>query len=68
MPSYQVKEKSASLEMTINSARQLDWLGFAVMAIGTGIVLLPFLTFSVFPGEIPSTRGRDHDESRRRCC
>ena len=54
MPSYQVKEKSASLEMTINPLVNWIWLGFAVMAIGTGIVLLPERTFSFAMAKFPA--------------
>ena len=46
MPSYQVKEKTASLEITINPLVNWIWLGFAVIAFGTGIVLLPESTFA----------------------
>jgi cytochrome c-type biogenesis protein CcmF len=54
MPSYQVKEKTASLEITINPLVNWIWLGFAVMAIGTGIVLLPERTFAFAMAKFPS--------------
>ncbi len=54
MPSYQVKEKSASLEITINPLVNWIWLGFAVMAIGTGIVLLPERTFAFAMAKFPA--------------
>jgi cytochrome c-type biogenesis protein CcmF len=54
MPSYQVAEKSASLEITINPLVNWIWLGFAVMAIGTGIVLLPERTFAFAMAKFPA--------------
>jgi cytochrome c-type biogenesis protein CcmF len=54
MPSYQVKEKSASLEITINPLINWVWFGFAVMAIGTGIVLLPERTFAFAMAKFPA--------------
>ena len=54
MPSYQVKEKSASLELTINPLVNWIWLGFAIMAIGTGIVLLPERTFAFAMAKFPA--------------
>jgi cytochrome c-type biogenesis protein CcmF len=54
MPSYQVKEKSASLEITINPLINWIWFGFAVMAIGTGIVLLPERTFAFAMAKFPA--------------
>ena len=54
MPSYGVKEKSASLELTINPLVNWIWFGFAVMAIGTGIVLLPDRTFAFAMAKFPA--------------
>ena len=61
MPSYQVKDQSASLEIVVNPLVNWIWLGFAVMAIGTAIVLLPERTFAFamakFPAEVATTAG-----------
>jgi cytochrome c-type biogenesis protein CcmF len=54
MPSYIVKEKSASLEITINPLVNWIWLGFAVIAIGTGIVMLPERTFAFAMAKFPA--------------
>ncbi len=54
MPSYQVKEKSASLEITINPLVNWIWLGFTVIALGTGIVLLPERTFAFAMARFPA--------------
>jgi cytochrome c-type biogenesis protein CcmF len=59
MPSYGVKDQSANLEITVNPLVNWIWLGFAVMALGTGIVLLPERTFAFalakFPAEVATT-------------
>jgi cytochrome c-type biogenesis protein CcmF len=59
MPSYGVKDQSANLEITINPLVNWIWFGFAVMALGTGIVLLPERTFAFalakFPAEVATT-------------
>jgi cytochrome c-type biogenesis protein CcmF len=61
MPSYQVSDQSASLEIVINPLVNWIWIGFAVMAIGTGIVLLPERTFAFalakMPAEAATTAG-----------
>ena len=59
MPSYQVKDQSANLDITVNPLVNWIWFGFAVMALGTGIVLLPERTFAFamakFPAEVATT-------------
>jgi cytochrome c-type biogenesis protein CcmF len=61
MPSYQVSDQSASLEIVINPLLNWIWFGFAVIALGTGIVLLPERTFAFamakFPAEAATTAG-----------
>jgi cytochrome c-type biogenesis protein CcmF len=61
MPSYQVSDQSASMEIVVNPLINWIWLGFAVMAFGTGIVLLPERTFAFamakFPAEVATTAG-----------
>jgi cytochrome c-type biogenesis protein CcmF len=54
MPSYQVAQKAASLEITINPLVNWIWLGFAVIALGTGIVLLPERTFAFAMAKFPA--------------
>ena len=54
MASFQVAEKSASLEITVNPLVNWIWIGFAVIAIGTGIVLLPERTFSLAMARFPA--------------
>jgi cytochrome c-type biogenesis protein CcmF len=61
MPSYQASDQSANLEIVVNPLVNWIWLGFAVMALGTGIVLLPERTFAFamakFPAEAATTAG-----------
>ena len=56
---YQVRDQSASMEIVVNPLVNWIWLGFAVMAFGTGIVLLPERTFAFamakFPAEAATT-------------
>ncbi len=54
MASFQVGEKSASLEITVNPLVNWIWIGFAVIAIGTGIVLLPERTFAFAMARFPA--------------
>ena len=61
MPSYQVSDQSASMEIVVNPLVNWIWIGFAIMALGTGIVLLPERTFAFamakFPAEVATTAG-----------
>ncbi len=54
MHNFQVADQSASLEITINPLVNWIWLGFAVMALGTGIVLLPERTFAFAMAKFPA--------------
>jgi cytochrome c-type biogenesis protein CcmF len=51
---YDVKEQSASLEMTVNPLVDWVWLGFGVLAIGTGIALLPEQVFAFAMARLPA--------------
>jgi cytochrome c-type biogenesis protein CcmF len=59
MHNFQVADRSASVEIVINPLVNWIWIGFAVMALGTGIVLLPERTFAFamarFPAEVATT-------------
>ena len=54
MHNFQVADQTASLEVTINPLVNWIWLGFAVMALGTGIVLLPERTFAFAMAKFPA--------------
>jgi cytochrome c-type biogenesis protein CcmF len=51
---YDVTEQSASLQIVINPLVNWIWLGFAVMAFGTGIALLPERTFAFAMAKLPA--------------
>jgi cytochrome c-type biogenesis protein CcmF len=61
MPSYQVSSQVANLEIVVNPLVNWIWLGFAVMAMGTLIVLLPERTFAFalakMPAEVATSAG-----------
>ena len=54
MPTFQVADQTANLEIVINPLVNWIWLGFAVMALGTGIVLLPERTFAFAMAKFPA--------------
>ena len=54
MPTFQVADQTANLEIAINPLVNWIWLGFAVMALGTGIVLLPERTFAFAMAKFPA--------------
>jgi cytochrome c-type biogenesis protein CcmF len=41
MPAFELQEQSATFQIVINPLVNWIWVGFAVMALGTGIALLP---------------------------
>jgi cytochrome c-type biogenesis protein CcmF len=61
MPAYAIADQSAQLEIVINPLVNWIWLGFAVMALGTGLALLPERTFAFamakFPAEAVTSAG-----------
>jgi cytochrome c-type biogenesis protein CcmF len=54
MPTFQVADQTANLEIVINPLVNWIWFGFAVMALGTGIVLLPERTFAFAMAKFPA--------------
>jgi cytochrome c-type biogenesis protein CcmF len=52
---YDVASQSATYAITVNPLVNWIWIGFGVMAIGTGIALLPDIAFSFAISRIPST-------------
>jgi cytochrome c-type biogenesis protein CcmF len=54
LPSYDVSAQSASIDIVVNPLVNWIWIGFAVMALGTGIVLLPERTFAFAMAKFPS--------------
>jgi cytochrome c-type biogenesis protein CcmH/NrfF len=54
MPAYAIGDQSAQLEIVINPLVNWIWLGFAVMAFGTGLSLLPERTFAFAMAKFPA--------------
>src|SRR5204862_360639 len=48
-----VSSQNANLELFVNPLVDWIWVGFAVMAIGTGIALLPEQTFAFAAAKLP---------------
>ena len=46
LPAFDLKDQSASLHVVVNPLVNWIWLGFGIMAIGTGIALLPERAYS----------------------
>jgi cytochrome c-type biogenesis protein CcmF len=56
MPAFELQEQTASVEIHINPLVNWIWVGFGLMAVGTGIALLPeraygFAVAAKLPGE-----------------
>jgi cytochrome c-type biogenesis protein CcmF len=54
MPAYNVQEQSASMEIHVNPLVNWVWIGFGVLAIGTGIALLPEAAYSFAMAKVPA--------------
>ena len=54
MPAYDVQEQSASMEIVINPLVNWIWLGFGLLAVGTGIALLPEAAYSFAVAKVPA--------------
>ena len=54
LPSYQLSDQSANMEIVINPLVNWIWLGFAVMALGTGLALLPETAFAFAMARFPA--------------
>lgn len=54
MPAYDLKDQSASLQIVVNPLVNWVWVGFGVMALGTGIALLPERTFAFALARLPA--------------
>jgi cytochrome c-type biogenesis protein CcmF len=53
MPAFDLKDQSASLHIVINPLVNWIWVGFGIMAIGTGIALLPERAYSFAVARAP---------------
>jgi len=54
MPAFDLQDQSASLHVVINPLVNWIWVGFGVMALGTGIALLPERALSFAMAKLPA--------------
>lgn len=54
MPAFDVKEQTASMEIHINPLVNWLWVGFGILALGTGIALMPDSAFSFAVARLPA--------------
>lgn len=53
MPAFDVKDQTASMEVHLNPLINWIWLGFGILALGTGISLMPDSAFSFAMARMP---------------
>ena len=54
LPAFNLEEQSASMEIVVNPLVNWVWLGFGILALGTGIALLPDTVFAFAVAKIPA--------------
>jgi cytochrome c-type biogenesis protein CcmF len=54
MAAYQVEDQTAQLHLVVNPLVNWIWLGFGILALGTGIALLPERAFSYALAKLPA--------------
>jgi cytochrome c-type biogenesis protein CcmF len=54
LPAFDLEEQSASMEIVVNPLVNWVWLGFGILALGTGIALLPEAAFAFAAARIPA--------------
>jgi cytochrome c-type biogenesis protein CcmF len=54
MPAFDLKDQTASLHVVINPLVNWIWVGFGVMALGTGIALLPERAYGFALAKLPA--------------
>src|SRR5690606_20137227 len=54
MPAFDLKDQSASLHIVINPLVNWIWVGFGIMALGTGIALLPETAYAFAAAKVPA--------------
>jgi cytochrome c-type biogenesis protein CcmF len=55
MPAFEVEAQSASVAVHVNPLVNWIWVGFGLMALGTGIALLPETVFSFATSRVPAS-------------
>jgi cytochrome c-type biogenesis protein CcmF len=53
MPGFEMQDQTASVEVHVNPLVNWIWVGFGILAIGTGIALLPETAFTFAMAKIP---------------
>ena len=54
MPAFDLEAQSASMSIVVNPLVNWVWLGFGILAIGTGIALLPEAAYSFAVAKVPA--------------
>ena len=54
LAAFNLEEQSASMEIVVNPLVNWVWMGFGVLALGTGIALLPDTAFSFALARVPA--------------
>jgi cytochrome c-type biogenesis protein CcmF len=54
MPAYSLEQQSASMSIVVNPLVNWVWIGFGLLAIGTGIALLPEAAYSFAVAKVPA--------------
>ncbi|NOT27109.1 MAG: cytochrome c biogenesis protein CcsA [Acidobacteria bacterium] len=54
MPAFNLEDQSASMEIVINPLVNWVWVGFGILALGTGIALLPETVFAFAMAKVPA--------------
>jgi cytochrome c-type biogenesis protein CcmF len=54
MPAYKLEDQSASMSIVVNPLVNWVWIGFGLLAIGTGIALLPEAAYSFAMAKVPA--------------
>jgi cytochrome c-type biogenesis protein CcmF len=54
MPAFEIEEQTASVEVHINPLVNWVWFGFGILAIGTGLALLPEASLSFAVAKLPA--------------
>jgi len=54
MPAFELEEQTASVEVHINPLVNWVWFGFAILALGTGIALLPEASLGFAVAKLPA--------------
>jgi cytochrome c-type biogenesis protein CcmF len=54
MPAFDLEAQSASMSIVVNPLVNWVWIGFGVLAIGTGIALLPEAAYSFAAAKVPA--------------